>query len=444
VRRRSSTSRFDYVEIDPAYLGTLVRYPSALVRSELGDPRVMLHYTDGKRFVKAASPDRRYDVVLLGVASPATLQANRFFTLEFFREVRRILTDEGILVFTVPGSLAYYDRELKDINMSAMATAGKVFAHVAVVPGDENIFLASPSAKGIDLSPQRLESRLRDLRLATRLISLPHLTYRLDRERMEWFRRAVEPSRAEVNRDLAPKGLYYTLAYVNALHTPSMKGLFAAAGRRGIPVFLAALGLFAAGAFLLRNKHRRIPALFVISTTGFVVMLLELSLVFVFQVAYGYVFHEIGILITMLMAGMAAGSMAAARRGAAAARASKTLMTAEASLAFFCLLLPVLFALAGHGTGGMTGRLLFFALLFVPGFFAGMEFPLAVELCEDREHTGRSVGPVYAGDLAGGFMGGMVGGFFLFPLMGLTMSCLLFGTLKAAGLFLLLLSGKRK
>jgi len=67
-----------------------------------------------------------------------------------------------------------------------------------------------------------------------------------------------------------------------------------------------------------------------------------------------------------------------------------------------------------------------------------------VELFEDREGTGGSVGPVYAGDLAGGFIGGMLGGFFLFPLMGLAMSCLLFGALKAAGLLLLLLSGKRK
>jgi spermidine synthase len=445
VLKYPTVRRVDYVEIDPAYLGTLVRYPSVLVRSELGDPRVMLHYTDGRRFVKAASPDRRYDVVLLGVASPATLQANRFFTLEFFREVRGILTDEGILVFTVPGSLAYYDRELKDINMSAMATAGKVFPHVAVVPGDENIFLASPSAKDIDLSPQRLESRLRDLRLATRLISLPHLTYRLDRERMEWFRRAIEPSRAQVNRDLAPKGLYYTIAYINALHTPSMKGLFAAAGRRGVTVFLAALGLLAAGAFLLRGKHRRVSVLFAISTTGFVVMLLELSLIFVFQVAYGYVFHEIGMLITMLMAGMAAGSMAAARR-VTTAGVSKAFVAAEASLASFCLLLFILLTLTGHGAGagGLPGRLLFFALLFVPGFFAGMEFPLAVELFDGKERTGGSVGPVYAGDLAGGFIGGMLGGFFLFPLMGLAMGCLLFGALKAAGLLLLLLSGKRK
>ncbi len=446
VLKYPTVRRVDYVEIDPAYLGMVVRYPSALVRTELRDPRVMLHYTDGRRFVKAASPDRRYDVVLVGVASPTTLQANRFFTLEFFREVRRILTDEGILVFTVPGSLAYYDRELKDINMSAMATARKVFAHIAVVPGDENIFLASASAKDIDLSPQRLENRLKDLRLATRLMSLPHLTYRLDRKRMEWFRRTVETSPAEVNRDLGPKGLYYTIAYINALHASSMKGLFAAAGRRGIPVFLAVMGLITAGAFLFRTRHRVIPALFVISTTGFVVMLLELSLIFVFQVVYGYVFHEIGMLITMLMAGMAAGSMAAARRVMTTAGASKALMAAEASLASFCLLLPVLFTLTGHGmgAGGLPGRLLFFALLFVAGFFAGMEFPLAVELCGERERAGRSVGLVYAGDLAGGFIGGMVGGFFLFPLMGLAMSCLFFGAFKAAGLFLLLLSKKRK
>jgi spermidine synthase len=444
VLKYPTVRRVDYVEIDPAYLGTLVRYPSALVRSELGDPRVTLHYTDGRRFVKTASSNRRYDVILVGISSPATLQANRFFTLEFFREARHILTDEGILVFTVPGSLAYYDRELKDINMSAMATAGRVFTHVAVVPGDENIFLASPSARDIDLAPRVLDSRLRDFGIATRLISLPHLAYRLDRERMEWFLRAIEPSRGEINRDLAPRGLYYYIAYINALHTPSMKGLFAAAGNQGVPVFLTVLGLFAAGAFALKDRHRRVPVLFAISTTGFVVMLLELSLIFVFQVVYGYVFHEIGMLITMLMAGMAAGSMAGARR-AATAGASKAFMTAEASLASFSLLLLVLITLIGHGmgAGGLAGRLLFFALLFVPGFFAGMEFPLAVELYGDKRRAGGSVGPVYAGDLAGGFIGGMVGGFFLFPLMGIMMGCLFFGALKAAGL-LLLLSGRRK
>ncbi len=449
ILKYPTVRHIDCIEIDPAYLAAIVRYPSRLVRSELDDPRLSLHYIDGRRFVKGSplplSLPRRYDVVLVGLPAPHTLQGNRFFTTEFFRETKKILAKDGVLVFTVPGSLAYYDKELQDINMSAMATARSVFSHVAVVPGEENIFLASSSAKATGLSPEQMAARLKHCGVATKLISLPHLIYRLDKERMEWFRSAIKPSRAEVNRDLSPKGLYYNIAYANALHTPSMKTFFAAAQSRGIALFLLATALIVAAAFLLKGRCRAIPVLFVISTTGFTVMLLELSLIFVFQVMYGYVFHEIGMLITMLMAGMAAGSMAVSSRPAVTARASKTLAGTEAALALFCLLLLPLFSLAGQtaGAGGLSPRLLFFALLFVSGLFAGMEFPLAVKLYEENVPPTGSVGPVYGSDLAGGFVGGLIGGFFLFPLMGLTKSCLLFAAIKICAL-LLLLSRKRK
>lgn len=445
VLKYPTVRRVDYVEIDPAYLSAITRHPSGLVRSELGDCRVELHYTDGRGFVKRAHPTRRYDVVLLGLSAPGTLQANRFFTVEFFREARRILADEGILVFTVPGSLTYYGSELRDINMSAMATARSVFDRVAVVPGEENIFLVSPSAKTINLSAQQLEGRLRGYGITTRLISLPHLIYRLDAEKMEWFLSAIGPSRAEANHDLTPKGLYYNIAFANALHSPSMKGLFATAERRGVPALLVVLAVFAAGAFLLKGRYPTMPVLFVISTTGFVVMLLELSLIFVFQVLYGYVFHEIGMLITMLMAGMAAGSMAVARRATADAKVSRTLMAAEAALTLLCLLLLLIFTIVGQAEmgGGLLGRPLFFALLFISGLLAGMEFPLAAALHDEERPLKGSVGPVYASDLIGGFIGGITGGFFLFPLMGLVNSCLLLAAVKVCGL-LLLLSGKRK
>ena len=83
VLKYPTVRHVDYVEIDPAYLGTIARYPSELVRSEFGDPRVTLHHTDGRRFVKIAPPGRRYDIVLLGITSPTTLQANRFFIVVY-------------------------------------------------------------------------------------------------------------------------------------------------------------------------------------------------------------------------------------------------------------------------------------------------------------------------------------------------------------------------
>lgn len=438
-----TVEHIDYVEIDPAYLAAIIRYPSELALSELGDKRLALHYTDGRRFVNRTT--RRYDVVLSGLSAPRTLQANRFFTVEFFREIKRILKKDGILVFTVPGSLAYYDRELQDVNMSAFLSARSVFASVAVVPGEENLFIAGVSGNPIVLSAQRMETRLKQYGIAARLISLPHLSYRLDGDRVDWYFSAIKPSRAKKDRDLTPTGVYYNIAFENALHTPWMKGFFAAAQEKGTAVFLLVMAIIVAGAFLLKGRYPATPVLFVISTTGFVVMLLELSLIFVFQVLYGNVFREIGMLITMLMAGMAAGSMAVAPLGAKTRDTSKTLAAIEGTLALFCVFLVIIFSLSGRGaTAGETLlRFVFFTLLFASGFFAGVEFPLAVKLYQDRRPRGGSVGPVYGSDLAGGFVGGLAGGFFLFPLMGVTGSCLVLTALKLCG-FLLLLSRKRK
>ncbi len=312
VLKYPTVKRVDHIEIDPLLLATITRFPSELIRAEMADPRLSLHYNDIRRFVQGTS--LRYDVVLLGLSAPDTLQANRLFTVEFFREAKDILNEGGLFVFTTAGSLAYYDKELQDINMSALATARSVFPHVAVVPGEENLFLASSSAEAVGLSAQQMEAKLKRYGLKTRLISLPHLTYRLDKDRMNWFHEAIRASSAGINRDLAPKGLYYNIAFTNALHTPSLKRYFAAAEGKGIAAASIIMAILIAGAFLLKGRYRAIPVLFAISTTGLVVMLLELSLIFVFQVLCGYVFYEIGMLMAMLMAGMAAGSMAVSRR----------------------------------------------------------------------------------------------------------------------------------
>jgi len=404
----------------------------------MSDPRLSLHYNDIRRFVQGTS--LRYDVVLLGLSAPDTLQANRLFTMEFFREVKDILNEGGFFVFTTAGSLAYYDKELQDINMSALATARSVFPHVAVVPGEENLFLASSSAEVVGLSAQQVEAKLKRYGLKTRLISLPHLAYRLDKDRMNWFHEAIRASRADINRDLTPKGLYYNIAFTNALHTPSLKRYFAAAEGKGIAAASIIMAILIAGAFLLKGRYRAIPVLFAISTTGLVVMLLELSLIFVFQVLCGYVFYEIGMLMAMLMAGMAAGSMAVSRREGAGLNAAKTLIAAESALAIFCVILFFGFSLTGHFAGwhGSFLRFLFFALLFVSGFLAGMEFPLAVKIYGEHRQSSRSAGTVYGFDLLGGFIGGLTGGFFLFPLLGVIKSCLAFAALKICGILLLL------
>ena len=438
-----TVKRVDYVEIDPAFLAAIISYPSELILSEMGDRRLSLHYTDGRRFVRTASSG--YDVVLLGLDAPHTLQANRFFTMEFFREIKKILKRNGLFAFTVPGSLSYYSKELQDVNMSALATARNVFPSVAVIPGEANLFLASPSTGSFTLSAGQLKERMDRYSLKTRLISLPHLVYRLDQDRMEWFHKSIKGSSADANKDLTPKGLFYNIALNNALHMPSIKNIFAWAERTGPFAASVTAVLLIALTFLLKKRYRETSILFVISTTGFVVMLLELSLIFMFQVLYGCIFYEIGMLMTMLMAGMAAGSFAMARGRYAQLNASKTLLLTEGSIALFCFALLFLFSSANDlaARNELSVRFAFFALLFISGFLAGAEFPLAVKVYEEERPSSRSVGAVYGGDLLGGFAGGLLGGFFLFPMLGLTKSCLALAAVKVCGL-LMLLSRRRK
>ncbi len=433
----------DYVEIDPAYLAAIAHFPSPIVRSELNDKRVSVHYNDGRRFVKETPG--RYDIVLCGIPAPRTLQANRFFTSEFFHEIKNILKPDGIFVFTLPGSLAYYDRELKDMNASMLLTAGAVFRNIAIVPGEENIFMASPSKTAVDLSAPHMDKRLKGYALPLKLISLPHLSYRLDPERTQWFRSAIKDSRAKANHDLAPMGLYYAIAFDNALHDPSLKSIFTALEKYGLSLFLImSAGLTAAG-FVLRGRHGPVPVCFVTLTTGFSVMVLELLLIFIYQVRSGYVFHEIGMLITMLMTGMAGGALSAGTFSRKLRSPSRALMAAEAAIAAVCLIVPAIFLLTGvfQKLDHLSLSSLFLVLLFISGFFAGVEFPIAVEVYRNMRPQRAAVGPIYGIDLVGGFFGGITGGFFLFPLMGLVKTCIFLFAVKVCCI-LMLLSPRRK
>lgn len=435
--------RIDYVEIDPAYLAAIARVPSNLVRSELNDNRVRVHYTDGRRFARATTG--RYDIVLSGVPAPRTLQANRFFTAEFFREIRNILEPDGIFVFTLPGSLAYYDRELKDINASILRTAGETFGSIAVVPGEENIFMASAARTAIDLSPDTMDMRLKEYALPLKLISLPHLSYRLDPEKREWFRSAMKGSEAKTNHDLAPMGLWYAIAFDNALHDPSLRRASALLEKHGVIFFLAVTALLASAGFAFRTRSAAVPVCFVTLTTGFAVLVLELLLIFIYQVWSGYVFHEIGMLITMLMTGMALGALSAGKFLDRFGTALRALMAAEAILAAVCLVVPAIFLATGMylNPGRLSARLMSLTLLFIAGFFAGMEYPVAVEAYRNVRPQRTAVGPVYGLDLLGGFAGGVAGGFFLFPVMGLVKTCIVLCAVKVCGI-LMLSSPRRK
>jgi len=74
---------------------------------------------------------------------------------------------------------------------------------------------------------------------------------------------------------------------------------------------------------------------------------------------------------------------------------------------------------------------LFLGVSFVCGLLIGAQFPLANKLyLKDNASVSETAGLLYAADLIGGWVGGIVGAVVLLPALGLTGTCITVALLK--------------
>lgn len=441
--------RVDYVELDPLILDVLRKFPTTLTQAELSDPRVKIKYIDGRLFVKMTP--NRYDIVLVGLSSPSDLQVNRLFTEEFFSLVKGRLREEGILVIGLPGSLTYLNDELRNLNACILNTLKGVYPWVRIIPGDFNLFLASGSREVTRATPAILSQRLDERGVKPDLLTKAHIEYKLHPRRLEWFSSSLEGIEAKTNKDFLPLGVFYSLAYWNALFSPYMQGIFRWFERVDLWMFPLLLSLFTLIFLLIRHKTGRLfraSVPFAIATTGFAGMIFDLVLIFAFQALYGYVYRQIGLLVTAFMVGAAVGSLGMTRFLERIKRDLSTFLRLDMAIILFSVLLPLIFLLIHPYLDRPAVFLIFPAvflvLSFLSGLLIGAEFPLANKIyLRTSQSLSGTAGLLYGADLLGGWFGGILGGVVLLPVLGLLKTCMVVVLLKITSLILLATSAKR-
>jgi spermidine synthase len=434
--------RIDYVELDPLVLDLVERFPTELTAAELSDPRVEVFTRDGRLYLKETG--RRYDVVLIGFSDPRDLQVNRFFTRQFFSLVAARLKDGGVVALTLPGSLTYMGPEMRDLNACIINTLTDVFPGLQVIPGDgANILIASPDPDLSSCDMDCLLERFEEAALPLSFLNTFHLRYRLDPRWSAWFGDSMGEATKSRNDDLRPLGVFYSLSHWNAKFAPRMQGIVSRVGEVSFPLLAGAMGIAALPLLLLtrRKKNLRVSVSFAVLSTGFAGMIFDLALMFTFQALYGVVFYWIGLLVTAFMAGSAAGSFAMTRILERLRRDAGMLMAIEGAMVVFALLLPVVFLgfepyLEQPGLMTVT-RVMFLVLSFLSGFLTGLEFPLAGKMTlGTSSRIGGTAGLLYGADLIGGWVGGIIGGVVLLPVLGLVETCLTLAVLKLVSLLL--------
>jgi spermidine synthase len=477
--------QIDYAELDPLLIEAVEEFPTLLTAGELADPRLRIEEVDGRLLVRqrqrggAPRPGRGYDLVIVNLPYPSTLQLNRFYTVEFFDMVRGLLDGGGIVVVGSPGSLSYMSEELRDLNAMLYQTLQRVFPSVRPIPGDLTLWLASPSAELAHTPLEALVKRWEGRDLETKLLTPAHIRLRLDQRYLDWFWSSlgtVQGLRGEaglgretgggvdrtsisggtyVNRDLHPVGLFYGLSYWNALFSPGLARVLAfAAGLRLWMLILPLVGsvLIWLAVVKLAGKGNGSIVPIVIAATGFSGMTADLIIIFAFQSLYGYVYHWIGLLITAFMAGLSLGGLTMTRRLASSRLAApcaggrsggewRTLLRLEVALVLFWVLLPIvlaaLYTRLAHPLVSSSIQAMLFLLNAAAGFLVGAQFPLANRIwLKGRESQAGTTGVLYASDLVGAFLAAVLVSVILVPVLGIVETCVLVAVLKLGSLLL--------
>jgi spermidine synthase len=422
----------DYVELDPLVLEVARR----LLPESLADPRIRVLTTDGRLYVKQTA--ERYDVVILDVPEPCTSQVNRFYTREFFAEVRRVLVPDGVLALSIGHyDEGYVDPEMSRVLASGYRTVKEAFEQVLFVPGQSKVyFLASQGPLTLDVA-----ERMRQAGIVPRLVTPSYLAAMLAPGRLADLRRALAQA-APTNRDFSPILYYYHLRYWMSQFRLRF-GLLEAA----LLVVLAVVLVV----YLARIR----PVSLAVFTAGLAASALEVVLLLGFEMLYGSVYYQVGLIVTMFMLGLVIGSAAASPRAPRHWLIALTLALSRrergpgvrnspdaasplaprpsplalawllAALALYAACLPA--ALAGLGRLGnafspTACQVAIPLLALLLAALVGAAFPLAARL--HRGSVAQTASRLYTADYVGAALGALLVSTILIPLVGVTAVCL--------------------
>nr|MBN1165245.1 hypothetical protein [Candidatus Krumholzibacteriota bacterium] len=418
--KHPSVTTIDCVELDGALIDLTRRMDKEIPRGEgtrkISGPergrsaRVSFHAVDGRFFL--ARPERDYDVIIVHAPVPLNLQWNRYFTREFFELASRALSPGGILAISHPSAENFLFREQAEVLRIIQLTLESVFAKVLILPGTTAYFIAGDTV----YPPSSILEQVTLRALETNFMNENYLPYRISSSRIDFLRESL--SRGE---DLSPNtdGRPALTFYEQLLEGKRTGwGFIHIFGRlRRISPFLISLVPLVAVISLLLLTPRRAVAKAAVFSVGMGSILFQLTLLLTYQTFCGLLYYSLVLLTAIFMAGAAAG---AAFRFPAEGRRSSLLGTLHRLFMIVVLTFPAwLWWVQKPGFSVLLATAGFMSYSLLGGLLTGAYYRTVVHSAFRTD--GKTVPAVfYAWDLFGACGGGLLGGFILFPLAGIS------------------------
>ena len=332
----------DYVELNPEV--TAVQFRFGMIKAISG---LNVIHQDGRAYL--AQTDKTYDAIIVNLPEPGTFQMNRFYTDRFFELAQKRLSRKGVLSFSMQGFDNYLTEPQRQKLSSLYNTIQIYFKHILLLPGQQVFFLCRNRPLTTDI-PAALA------RKAIPSAYIDGFYYgNLTRERIDRLNARMDPN-TPINVDTSPYLMRLMFSQWFAKFQTSPLAFF--------------LGLSVLSAIYF---YRITSEEFVLFSTGCMTMGCEILVIFAFQIYFGYIYLQIGIIITIFLAGLLPGAWLGNRLQ----RQAKPLLALTDGLLIVFLALFILII------DSFADRLpvpFYLSFGFVVSLTCGFQFPLALYL----------------------------------------------------------------
>ncbi|MCF6156816.1 MAG: hypothetical protein E3K36_16610 [Candidatus Brocadia sp.] len=238
----------DYVELDQNLLEISGKYLSPSDKQALTDKRVTVFHQDGRYYVKNTSKKQHYDIILVNTPDPSTAFLNRFYTLEFFKEIQAILKSDGVLAASVSSAVTYIGKEVGSYTGSLYRTLHETFQNVLVTPGQTNFYFACNKDGIVTPDIETLMARYRKFQIKSDYFTEYLFYTMLQPEQVAFIERQLSQRKdLLVNTDARPVTYFLNLVLWDSLTGGPLHGLFHGLKDVGLKSFLIPIVIALAG-----------------------------------------------------------------------------------------------------------------------------------------------------------------------------------------------------
>lgn len=365
-----------------------------------------------------------FDIVILNLPEATSSVLNRYYTRQFYRQIKDALSDDGVLAVRIAGGENIMGTELINLGASTKLTLQSVFSQLVLTPGEETWFIASDS-KNLTSDPAACRDRFAAIKGASDIFPPEALlsVYLPDRAAaaLENYSAADLPEELLINRDSRPlTHLYSLLLAAKQSEAPVAKFVKELVLAGPLAFFIPVL-VFIALRFIYilkttqQGSESGFDSTFLVFSAGWIGIGVVIVLMYLYQTRFGSLYLHIGVISSLFMAGLTTGA-SVVRRLLVSKRSH---LRPEILLFAVIIVHTVILAAIAFWPGGQWTHPIFAIAFTLCGLCTGCYFPVAARrLADSAFETGLAGSKLETADHFGASAGGLLTGLALVPVLG--------------------------